>query len=540
MDKPRITRTNKPLPFGELSPPEFERLCLWLVQREGYLRAEHLGESGSEQGRDIIAYKPTDAGEHLWYFQCKHHGKIGAAKFIAELKNHDELAARNPVDKPAGIAFVTSAALSAAAREQVSARCARHGYEAVFWARGELDALVNKSPDIVAEFFGLLPAIAAVHQYRIQPVERRGYGSSARDKMNEARLRHAAYYLKVISICDYIYLRGGENMMRGLAVFDLEWRNIEIGQRWVVSRLRNDEEACRIACEYPLAGAVSLNLRQHARERIAWMETALEAARLLKDRGGEGALLGNLGLAFSNLGELRRAIEFYEQDLIIAREIRDRCGEGATLSNLGLAYTRLGEPSRAIEFHEQQATIARETGDRRSEAQALGNLGMAYTALGELHRAIEYDEQALTITRKTGDRRAEGQALGNLGVAYSNLGETHHAIECYEQRLVIAREIGDRDGEGSVLNNLGTAYSSLGEPHRAIEYEEQALALTREIGDRDSEGIVLHNMSNTFYKLNRQEQAIAYMEAALAIFEEIESPHAATARQKLSRFRCKD
>ena len=50
MDKTQIIRTNKPLPFGELSPLEFERLCLWLVEREGYMRPEHLGEAGSEQG----------------------------------------------------------------------------------------------------------------------------------------------------------------------------------------------------------------------------------------------------------------------------------------------------------------------------------------------------------------------------------------------------------------------------------------------------------------------------------------------------------
>jgi tetratricopeptide (TPR) repeat protein len=39
MPKPSVTRTNHLLPFAELSAEQFERLCLWLVQREGYLRA---------------------------------------------------------------------------------------------------------------------------------------------------------------------------------------------------------------------------------------------------------------------------------------------------------------------------------------------------------------------------------------------------------------------------------------------------------------------------------------------------------------------
>jgi hypothetical protein len=53
--QPPITRTTHTLPFGKLSPRDFERLCLWLVEHEGYERAKHLGAAGSEQGRDIIA-----------------------------------------------------------------------------------------------------------------------------------------------------------------------------------------------------------------------------------------------------------------------------------------------------------------------------------------------------------------------------------------------------------------------------------------------------------------------------------------------------
>ena len=53
--QPPITGTTQTLPFDRLSPRDFERLCLWLVEREGYEHAEHLGAAGSEQGRDVVA-----------------------------------------------------------------------------------------------------------------------------------------------------------------------------------------------------------------------------------------------------------------------------------------------------------------------------------------------------------------------------------------------------------------------------------------------------------------------------------------------------
>ena len=46
--RPPITGTTHTLPFDRLSPRDFERLCLWLVEREGFERAEHLGAAGSE------------------------------------------------------------------------------------------------------------------------------------------------------------------------------------------------------------------------------------------------------------------------------------------------------------------------------------------------------------------------------------------------------------------------------------------------------------------------------------------------------------
>jgi hypothetical protein len=38
--QPQITATTHSLPFHQLSPRDFERLCLWLVEREGYERAD--------------------------------------------------------------------------------------------------------------------------------------------------------------------------------------------------------------------------------------------------------------------------------------------------------------------------------------------------------------------------------------------------------------------------------------------------------------------------------------------------------------------
>jgi tetratricopeptide (TPR) repeat protein len=351
------------------------------------------------------------------------------------------------------------------------------------------------------------------------------------------RRLHARHYQELLSVANDLYHRGGDEVLRGLGLFDQERTNIEAGHAWAAEQAGSDEVAAELCITYPDIGIYLLDLRQHPHERIQWLEAMLASTRRLKWRAAEGNALGNLGLAYADLGETRRAIEFLEQYLDIARETGDRISEGNALCNLGLAYADLGETHRAIELYEQSLAIARETGDRRSEGNALCNLGLAYADLGETRRAIEFYEQHLAIAREIGDRRSEGVALGNLGLAYVDLGETRRAIEFHEQSLAIARKTGDCRGEGGALGNLGLAYAQLGETRRAFELYEQYLATARDTGDRRNEGNALWNMALALDRLEDRAQAMIFAEAALVIREQIEDPNAEKVREQLAKWK---
>jgi len=104
-------------------------------------------------------------------------------------------------------------------------------------------------------------------------------------------------------------------------------RNIESGQRWACENKSNSKEIAKICSNFAWIGSI-LNQRLHPLRNIEWLEEALVAARKINNQNAEGAHMGNLGQAYSHLGETRKAIEYYEQSLKILREIRDRRGEG--------------------------------------------------------------------------------------------------------------------------------------------------------------------------------------------------------------------
>jgi tetratricopeptide (TPR) repeat protein len=112
-----------------------------------------------------------------------------------------------------------------------------------------------------------------------------------------------------------------------------------------------------LCIDYPEAGHHFLDLRLHPHERIRWQDLALAAAQKLKDRQSEGFALNKLGIAWNQLSEVRKSIEYYEQALAIAREVGDRHGEGNALGNLGNAWRQLGDQAKAVELMEASLKI---------------------------------------------------------------------------------------------------------------------------------------------------------------------------------------
>ena len=96
--------------------------------------------------------------------------------------------------------------------------------------------------------------------------------------------------------------------------------------------------------------------------------------------------------------------------MVIDREIGDRRGEGNDLGNLGNAYADLGDAKKAIEFYEQALVIDREIGDRRGEALGSWNLGLAYEKEGDLTKAINAMQICVDFEREIGHPDAEQDA----------------------------------------------------------------------------------------------------------------------------------
>ena len=112
-----------------------------------------------------------------------------------------------------------------------------------------------------------------------------------------------------------------------------------------------------------------LDIQGLAHLRTQILTIGIEAATHLNDRYDEGAHLGNLGLAYSDLGQVEKAIEYYHQALAIAQEIGHISSAGIHAWNLGLLFEE-SDPRKAVELMSIRVTYEQQIGHPAAEAHA--------------------------------------------------------------------------------------------------------------------------------------------------------------------------
>ncbi len=267
--------------------------------------------------------------------------------------------------------------------------------------------------------------------------------------------------------------------------------------------------------------------------------------REIGDRLGEGRTLGNLGSAYSSLGQYQQGINHYQQALPILKALGHRQIEINTLMGLGNTYNDLREYQQAIEYYQQALIIQQEIGDKAGVVSALSRLGKAYKSLEEHQKVVEYYQQTLTLQRELGDENGAASSLKELGNAYLALGDYQKAFEYDQESLTVEQEarqtaikqsielwqqspssdqqIGDRSREADWLRGLGYGYSLLREYQKAIEYYQQELTICQEIGNRSKEARSLFDIGCAYSFLEQHQKAIDLYQQALKILREIDN-----------------
>jgi len=271
-------------------------------------------------------------------------------------------------------------------------------------------------------------------------------------------------------------------------------------------------------------GIISLT-RGDSRSAVEYLKQAWELQRQTADNPqtyqAKAALLGNLAVAYAQLGQTAQAAESLKQALPLMRAAQNKGGEAKLLASLGSVHHTLGQLQQASDYFQQALSLFRALGDKGGAGVTLNNLGTLYRHLGEADKAMDALQQALPLLRAAGDKRVEGIALDSLGVLYRATGDFQTALEHFNQALSLRRSLGDKRGEAITLDNIGVARREMGDAQKALEYHTQALHLLQAAEDTHRSALTLDNLGATYRKLGALPQALAYHRQALPMLQAV-------------------
>lgn len=344
--------------------------------------------------------------------------------------------------------------------------------------------------------------------------------------LQQASLRHCAYYLGQLSRASALYEQGGEFVQTALNLLDQIWLQSVQAHSWAIKNTQ-EPQALDMITAYPLAVRELLFLRQPYEVKVAWAEFGLDAARRLKrpiDAVQHLIFLGRCHLLHGDAQTARRA---YAEALSLAQAHDDALGEAQALLGIARIDSLISANFEQVRAQYQKALAIFEAHeDTRNIAWTLMNLGNIEERFGDLDEAESYIQRSLQVYQTMNELRGEANCWKRLASIAERRKDYGQAKRHLEEALKLSRRADDSLTICQCLLILGLVISLEGDLLPAGQIFEEAAEIARKYHYQSEEVIALVNLSWVANKIGHMEQAEAYQQTALAICRRLNRPSA--------------
>ncbi|MCK4440931.1 MAG: tetratricopeptide repeat protein, partial [Sulfurovaceae bacterium] len=148
-------------------------------------------------------------------------------------------------------------------------------------------------------------------------------------------------------------------------------------------------------------------------------------------------LLFNIAKESYKFSQISLALEYYQKALKICQQKKLKFEESAVLGNIGVIYSNKGDNDEALKYLKKALKIDEEIDYTQGMANQLGNIGLIYRDKGDNNKALKYLTEALNIDKEIGYTQGMASDLGNIGLIYSDKGDKEEALKYLAEALNI-------------------------------------------------------------------------------------------------------
>jgi DNA-binding SARP family transcriptional activator/tetratricopeptide (TPR) repeat protein len=224
-------------------------------------------------------------------------------------------------------------------------------------------------------------------------------------------------------------------------------------------------------------------------EAVAFFELVHRAVKSDGDLVGTAYTLNALGAVQLGNDDPRRAWPYLEEALALFQRLGHRRGEAMLLGNIGLAASELGEYEAARYHFAVALKLCDQLAYPRGTVLNLDNLGVMHTATSEYAQAVRCHLRADEISRTLGDPLLDAINQHHLGRAYAGLGRISLSAKAFRESVARYRHLGNRRWAAIVLTDFATMLNKANHPTLARTMWQEALTTLTDLGDHRAEEV---------------------------------------------------
>ncbi len=238
---------------------------------------------------------------------------------------------------------------------------------------------------------------------------------------------------------------------------------------------------------------------------------AFDLGKKIKIKTGLAKPLNFIGLAYTNKGDYKKALDYYYQSIEVSSEQNDSLQLAHAYNNLGRAFYDLGDLARAYENFNLSRTLFETIHDNPGLAYVYRSLANVYRSQGNDSEALEMSSRALELRKQIGDKRTLASAYMELGLLYQGIKDYTTSLQKLKQADSVSGQVKDKLTKAEIKLGIAENLFELHQPDSAFQIALQVLQLIKN-GKNYKLFLRSSMLSARYYILkNNQDKAISIL-----------------------------
>jgi len=184
-------------------------------------------------------------------------------------------------------------------------------------------------------------------------------------------------------------------------------------------------------------------------------------------------------------GQYEKAVAMYLDVIEFYKRTNDSLQLGSSFSNLGVAYEEMEQAGKSLEYHKKALKIRILIHDTLNIAYSYNNIGVVFTELlSQPDSALLYYSRADKIFKNTNSLYQSATVSANIGHIYLDKNDFGKAKINFDFALSIFDSLNIDQGKANMKRSFGQYYFAKGNDKQAIVSLKKSLEINEQLGNK--------------------------------------------------------